>query len=253
MQRLVEMPGEGKKISHLPIGSLKIFGTNPHGEPIWRVVWSDSRDYIVGANHAVYSGNMANDAEFNAAGGRDPNVVRRECGYKRYPLYPSFHAWILERWKSPQAATGCPNQDLYQQRYTDPASGLLTLGPWPDRGEYYHCFTFPAEPGATVVYEVITRILAGERYSYWDHKRANEDQLAALKKDRDNKTEAIFYDSQQAFKNRPSNVRTGKKTKYDVKIKYSAEEVGLRTKGGFHAGFNKPTRPSPERTQEQES
>jgi hypothetical protein len=229
-QSLIEVPGDGKKIQLLPIGSLKMFGCNPHGETIFRVVWSESRDYVVGADHHVYDGDPSNDATVRMRG-KDPNVTRREFGYKRYPLYPARHCWILERWKSPTAATGCVTREQYIQRYSDPTTGLLTLGPFPERGEYYECFSFPSEPGASVVYDVIGRVLAGERHSYNDHKLANQDFLEKKEKSKLSRFKDLFLDAQQAFGNGASNIRPGKRTKEKIPMRYSAKDVGINPRG----------------------
>ena len=53
--------GNNRTPQHLPIGSLKVFGTNPYNETIFRVVWSESRYYLVGASHVEYDEDQATD------------------------------------------------------------------------------------------------------------------------------------------------------------------------------------------------
>jgi hypothetical protein len=222
-----------RKPQHLPIGSLKFLGTNPYDEALFRVVWSESRHYLVGANHVIYdeaAGGYSDDKMLQHRG-KDPNVVRREVGYKWLPLYPGRKCWILEKWVDPVSFTGCADHEQYRIRYEDPATKLMTLGPYPERGEFTECFAFPNTPTATVVHDTINRIRAGWKYSFSEHKAANEEFLKKKQQDQFNKAKDIFLDSQQAFKNRPSNVRPGKKTKDKVKLRYTADEVGLHKRG----------------------
>jgi len=222
--------GEAKQVQHLPIGSLKAYGTNPFGDATFRVIWSESRTYMVGANHVDYDGDMANEKMVKAHGGKDPNVRRQTSEYRWLPLYPAAKCWILEQWKSGIAFTGCTPAQYYE-RYLDPRSGLLTLGPYPDRGEYTECFRFPSEPPISAVVRVINAIRAGWNYSVEEHRKAIESEQEAKKKASADRAQDIFLDSQQAFKNRPSNIRPGKRTKEQVIIRKTAEQVGLHQRG----------------------
>lgn len=227
----VSIKGNCPTLSQLPIGSLKAFGVNDYGEAIFRVIWSESRYYLVGAKHTEYDGDPSTDAVLKKRG-KDPNVARVESCYKWLPLYPSVKAWILELWKSPLGFTGC-TPDQWNERYLDVESGLLTLGPYPNRGEYSQCFTFPsgATPTKTLVHTVINRIKAGWDYSYAEHLAAQKKDNEDKKKASDNRMDAIFLDSQQAFKNRPSNVRPGKRTRDKIPLRKRAEDLQLHKRG----------------------
>lgn len=226
--------GHDRKPQHLPIGSLKGFGTNPYAEAMWRVVWSESRYYMVGANHVEYDGDPATDKMLKIRQ-KDPNVTKREVGYKWLPLYPGKPGWVLELWKSPFAFTGC-TPEQYEIQYRDPVTGLLTLGPYPTRGEYCQCMTFPTTPTFTQVAEEIGKRRAGWGYTYNDHKAANQEMLEKKEKDKFKVFQDIFKDSQQAFGNRASSVRPNKRTKDKINVSQSAEKLGLSRRGGFSAG-----------------
>lgn len=226
---MISIVGSQRPISHLPIGSLKLFGTNPYDEAIFRVVWSESRYYLVGANHTEYDGDPSND-KVVAARGKDPNVSRVQACYKYLPLYPSLKAWVLELWKSPLAFTGC-TPEQWKERYTDQQSQLLILGPYPERGDFAQCFTFPSEPTSSLVHTVINRIRAGWNYSYEEHRQANKKEVEDAKKAEASNFNALMLDSQQAFKNRPSNVRPGKRTRDQIKLNRTADQVGLHKRG----------------------
>lgn len=229
---LVEI-NQGKTPQYLPIGSLKLFGSNPQGDAIFRVVWSDSITYVVGAAHLKDDFYTAKELEL---AGKTDDV--REVGYKQLPYYPNIHAWVLERWLSPLAFTGCTAQQ-YHENYTDPVTGLLTLGPYPDRGVYEQSFVFPSEPTRTTVEGVIRRIMAGWDYSFAQHRAATREAAENREKAQFERTKDIFLDSQQAFKNRPTNIRPGKRTKERIPLRYSAEELRLRRRVGFATGSPK--------------
>jgi hypothetical protein len=214
----VQLVGGCPTLQHLPIGSLKGFGTNPYGEPIFRVVWSESRYYLVGASHVEYDGDPANDRKLKQQG-RDPNIVRRTVGYKWLPLYPGQPRWIMEMWKSPIGFTGCTKEqwDIY---YRDPISNLSTLGPYPERGEYAECSGYPLSkiPTRDEIVRFIYFVKAGWNYNFAQKKQANDEALAKKEKDKFNQFEAQFKDAQQAFNNRPSNIRPGKRTSDQYRI-----------------------------------
>ena len=228
--------GHCPTLQQLPIGSLKGFGTNPYGEPIFRVVWSESRYYLVGAKHREYDGDPSNDKQIKLAGGRDINLTRESVGYKWLPLYPGPGRWVLEMWKSPLAFTGC-SPEQYEILYRDPATNLLTLGPYPSRGEYSQCsVNFTARPGRDEVVRAIHLIKAGWNYSFTEKKQAIEEQGQKDERARFNQFEAMFKDSQQAFGNKPSSARPGKKTADQYRLGHSASRLGLNTRGGFRSG-----------------
>lgn len=232
MSPLISISGHERTPQHLPIGSLKFLGTNPYDEALFRVVWSESRYYIVGANHNDYDNSgPANDPTLRERG-KDPNKIRVQREYRWLPLYPKLHRWVLECWKSPLAFTGC-TKEQWDEKYLDLQSGLLILGPYPNRGEYSQCFTFPNEPSVSVVHDTIYRIKAGWNYSYNEHLTANKKEQEQKAKAAASQQQAIFKNAQQAFNNRPSNVRPGKRTAKDIKLNITADQTGIRSKRGI--------------------
>lgn len=224
---LIEINGNCPTVQYWP-ASLKVFGVNPYDESIFRVVRSESRYYLVGALHVDYSGSPSPDRVVKATG-KDPNVRQRVRQYRWLPLYPNLHAWVLEKWCSPEGFTGC-SREIYEQRYKDPESGLLTLGPYPDRGEFAQCYTFPFDPTWESISDRIYKIKAGWNYTYNDHKAANREFLEKAKKDTGNRRIDIMRDAQQAFMNKPTNIRPGKRTKDRIKITH---EAPMRKRGFY--------------------
>jgi hypothetical protein len=226
--------GHNPNIQHLPIGSLKSFGENPYAESIFRVVWSESRFYMVGASHVEYDGDPSPDRVVKARD-KDPNIIRRTSGYKWLPLYPGPGRWVLEMWKSPLGFTGCSPED-WEIKYRDPATLLLTLGPYPSRGEYCQCHTFQSEPTFSQVAEQIYWRKAGWSYTYADHVAANKRLLEKQEKDRMSKFKDIYQDARPAFGNRPTSMSPGKKSQNDIKINRSAAEAGIPVRKGLVVG-----------------
>lgn len=111
----------------------KRFGVNLYDEPLFRIVWSDSRTDLIG--------------------GKWPDGVSE---YRECPRYPGVHAWVLEMWKSPEEYAG--TRENYEKQQWDPQSGLLTCGPYPHRGEYVMAYTFPFEPNTGMAEKIITAL-----------------------------------------------------------------------------------------------
>jgi hypothetical protein len=219
--------GHNKPLQHLPIGSMKIFGTNPYDEALYRVIWSESRYVMSGGKHHVYEGKPSNDDVVNARG-KDPNQLREEIGYKWVPLYPGIHAWVLERWMSAISFTGM-TPEMWAFNYRDPATGLMELGPYPSRGDYKDSFIFPAEPGWSAVATAISWAETGRTFTFEEHKQATLNDLAMKQKDWSNNYEARAIDARPVGGIRPCNLRPGKKSpERRINFKKAAEEVGIR-------------------------
>ena len=111
-----------KIVSQFPGIATERFGVNPFGAPLYRIIFSDSRTYLLGGKH--------------------PDGA---CEYREYPLYPLLKGqWVMERWMSPEDFAG--KREVYEREQLDPESGLLTLGPYPHRGEYAFCHQFIGSP-----------------------------------------------------------------------------------------------------------
>lgn len=225
--------GHCPTLQPLPIKSLKPLGTNPYGEPIFRVVWSESRYYLVGADHTEYdSEGPSNDAVL-ADRQKDPNVTRITRGYKWLPLYPGRGRWVLEMWKSPFGFTGC-SKESWNLLYRDPTTNLLTLGPYPDRGDYAECSAqLSKQPTRDEVIRWIYFIKAGWNYTHAEKAAANREALEKVEKAKVSRFKDMFKDSQQAFNNKPTNIRPGKRTADKVNFARSAEQAGLPRRPGF--------------------
>jgi hypothetical protein len=111
-------------------------GTNRFGEPNYRAVWGWSRLGWIGGKWE----------DRNA----DGELVREAIELRWVPKYTPHDRWHIERWVPPEAY-GSP-RDWYAQttESSGSASGVPALGPYPDRGEYEHCFTLETPRGEFV-------------------------------------------------------------------------------------------------------
>jgi len=139
-------------------------GANRFGEPNYRAVWGWSRLGWVGGKWE----------DRNAAG-----ELLREVAELRYvPKYTPHDRWHIERWLPPEAY-GSPREWYAQTLELANGRNIAALGPYPDRGEYEHCFTLENQHGDFVqltptVAEYIARAIeAGRsRYSRAERRRA---------------------------------------------------------------------------------
>ena len=196
-------------VQHLPGMKMARFGLRPNGEPLYRVVFSDSRTSL--------------------AGGRWPDGV---CEYREMPLYDD-HAWVLEKWRSAVEFAG--TREEYHREQYDADSGLLTLGPYPFDGEWQFVYTFPFQP----IFSMIAIVVKGEqetaKLSPQEQMRGIMDPMLARRARQHQRIDDIFDESQNAFKNasaisgpgnRPINSKRNRRVD-DIRFKYGAEDLGL--------------------------
>jgi hypothetical protein len=88
----------------------RIGGTNPYGDPVFRLVWSTSEKAVIG-------GRWANGFE----------------GYKESPSIAGTPSWALMVWE-PKELQGSP--EMWDLDYRDPETGYLQCGGYPKYGRY---------------------------------------------------------------------------------------------------------------------
>jgi hypothetical protein len=107
-------------------------GTNLFGEPNFRVVW--------GWKRLGWIGGLWQD--------RDPsgNLVRRVAELRLEPKYVPVDRWHVERWM-PAESYGSPRAWYRQTIELANGMSIPALGPYPQRGDYEHCFTLTGPGG----------------------------------------------------------------------------------------------------------
>jgi hypothetical protein len=138
-------------------------GSNRFGEPNYRAVWGWSRLGWVGGKWE----------DRNEAG----EVVREVAELRHVPKYTPHDRWHIERWLPPEAY-GSPREWYGQTMEIAGGRSIPALGPYPDRGEYEHCFTLENQQGGFVqltptVAEYIARAIeTGRHADAADRRRA---------------------------------------------------------------------------------
>ncbi|HEV2448503.1 MAG TPA: hypothetical protein VGS58_21370 [Candidatus Sulfopaludibacter sp.] len=170
-------------------------GRNRFGEPNYRAVWGWSRLGWVGGRWE----------DRNAAG-----ELLRECvELRRVPKYAPHDRWHIERWLPPEAY-GSPRAWYAQtiERVDGPPSiwaGVPALGPYPERGEYEHCFTLEGPRGEFVqltptAAEYIARAIeAGRHASAAERRQAIEERERRGERHYDNWAWDVLDDGSPAF------------------------------------------------------
>jgi hypothetical protein len=137
------------------------------------------------------------------------HILREVAEYRRVPRYGSLQRWVLEKWCPPEMY-GTP--ELWDEENLDENSGLLTLGPFPNRGEYEHVYTFEVNgqyvPLNSSTLEAICYLVEKSRESsFREKKNALEEQQARENRALLSRQEDILKDARGAFNNQPMSAR----------------------------------------------
>ena len=164
-----------KAVQILPTVPMARYGKNPYGDSLYRVVFSDSRTDLLG--------------------GKWPDGA---CEYRESPRYPGIRGqWILEKWCSAEEYAGKP--DAYAREQWDSESHLLTCGPYPTRGEYVHCYTFPYAPGDSMVYQVVCALRRSRDLTDADKKTGIMNPLLKQQAEQGQRFEDIYDNAMGPF------------------------------------------------------
>jgi len=206
--------------------TVRRYGTNIYGDPLFRIVWSETRKHLVGG---IWEDHSDKDCV---------NLIREVAEYRWVPVYGNTQRWVLETWCPPEKY-GTPA--IWEREFRDEKSGLLTLGPFPSRGDYEHSYTFeydgqyvPLTPES--VEAVCYLIEKGREYSYALKKAALEEEQKRKDREWEERAKDIIRDAQSPFHNNTFTGRyvTGeKKRKEDIDFNISADELTLPKRGFF--------------------
>lgn len=180
--------GEEKRLQWWP-GKPNAYGKNPHKKPLYRVIWSESRTYMLG--------------------GMWPSG---DIEYRWVPYYGQRKEWVLEKWLAPEEF--CGSEDTWKQEQIDyglASQGIVmyTMGPYPKHGWYEHCYSFPenAPPNMDAIVPILEssksltlgQIKAG--LNLWHEKK---------RKEWEQKVEDGILDAMPAFHGNPTNIAPSK-------------------------------------------
>ena len=176
----------------LPTVPMQRYGQNLYGQSLYRVVFSDSRTDLLG--------------------GKWPDGA---CEYRESPRYPAIRGqWILEKWRSAEEYAG--SREAYELAQWDSESHLLTCGPYPHRGEYVHCYTFPFVPGDGMVNQIIVALERSRSLTLGERKQGILAPLAKQQEAQDQRFEDIYDNTMGAFQHADAVVSmTKRKTHHE--------------------------------------
>lgn len=107
-------------------------GRNRFGGPTYRAVW--------GWNRLAWIGGKFEDRDEHGS------LIRERIELRREPKYPAVNRWHIERWVPPEVY-GSPRAWYAQTNEMENGRCVAALGPYPERGEYEHCFTLETPKG----------------------------------------------------------------------------------------------------------
>jgi hypothetical protein len=110
-------------------------GMNRYGEPNYRVVW--------GWNRLSWIGGKFEDRDEHG------KLLREVVELRQEPKYAAVNRWHVERWVAPETY-GSPRAWYAQTVENAGGKSVPALGPYPERGEYEHCFTVQGADGEFV-------------------------------------------------------------------------------------------------------
>lgn len=108
---------------------------NRFGEPNYRAVW--------GWNRLAWIGGKFEDRDEHGV------LLRERIELRKEPKYAEVNRWHIERWVPPEAY-GSPRMWCTQTKEIANGQTVAALGPYPERGEYEHCFTLETPKGEFV-------------------------------------------------------------------------------------------------------
>jgi hypothetical protein len=222
------VPGEnGERIEkHEPPESLverltQVGGKNPHGEPMFRVVW--------GYNRMVPFHGLWQAMQVRVDERTEITLETSIVETRALPKYLPGNCWHLEMWRPPEEygtpeTWGKLGEEVVGEMTVD------TAGPFPGRGEYELCYPLTAdltpqgefrdlEP-AFVEY-LVTLIVAGgkQKISGKMRESAIRQRLERERQARIKETEASLLDARPAFYDQPTSFASGpKQHKLDTEL-----------------------------------
>lgn len=188
------------------------YGSNPYGEPLYRVVFAPSVRHLVGGRW------------------RDGAVE-----YRSRPTYGHIgNEWVLERWVPAHEYCGMSQSD-YEIRFRN-ETGLFTMGPYPSNGTYVMCMDSPIKVEAiSTVGKLIEGIEHGRRNASISRSAKNKELIAAdliaSEKAKDDFMLDKIKESRPAFGNRPTSFAP---TKHSQGVHSTKSNVVLDKKAPFN-------------------
>lgn len=198
-------------LRHYPM-PMKRFGTNPYGEPLYRIVFAPSRYFLVFGEWPDGSKCAQWSPLYNEL--RNPNI------------------WVMEKWQPAEQIAQC-SRAAWDMQYS-------CLGPWPERGDYEACHFFENGAPDDANLEKLVWLVSNKPTLHDTVMWHRQDAQREIKEKR-NLAEEMIRSKLPAFGGRvlsSSRIQRGSKT---VKELRSAQELGLPTTPGLRTIPNRST------------
>lgn len=171
-------------------GHPNTWGKTPAGKPLYRIVWSDSRQYRIG-------GCWGDNGEIE---------------YRWAPYYAGLHCWVLEKWLSAREFAGTKEdweQSQINQELAEHGIAVFTMGPYPSSGWYEHLYTYPSD-GEPNLQELVDVFEASKSYTFQQCKTALALYHERKKKEWENRVMEGLAEAQPAFGHNPTSIAPSK-------------------------------------------
>lgn len=145
------------------------WGKTPFGKPLYRIIWSESRTWLLG-------GSWPDNGEIE---------------YRHVPYYAGRKEWVLEKWLPAFEYAGTRrswNETTIDGSLAEHGITVYTMGPYPTTGWYEHVYSFPLddEPNLDLIVPLLeaakdysfAQIKAGVQLAHERQKKAWEDRTA---------------------------------------------------------------------------
>jgi hypothetical protein len=165
-------------------------GANLYGEPNFRVVWGGSRLCWIGGRWVDHDANG--------------NMIREAIELRRVPKYLPENRWHIEKWM-PASSYGTPEQWWELTTEIEDGVRVASLGPYPARGEYEHCFTLSDARGEFIQLDgaACDWVVRAIRWAAGQSRRARRSALDGREEARerrwDSRADDLLSDASEAF------------------------------------------------------
>lgn len=194
-----------KKAQHLPLPMERYGVRGSHNA--YRVVWSDSRTYLVGGDWPGQG-----------------------FSFQEMPSYPGVHAWVLEKYLTAEEFAGS------REAWDAKELGDTKLGPYPSEGEWEFCYEFPYTPTDSMISVWIMANKASRELTPAQRKQSIMDPLLARKARNEKRVDDVFDEAMHGYRNgrsrlvgagnEPIHMKRAKR-RDDMRLKLSAQDLGM--------------------------
>lgn len=174
--------GEPAKIRWYP--GENSWGKNPHGKPLYRVIWSESRTYILG--------------------GCWPDGA---IEYRHSPYYGTRQEWVLEKWLTAKEYAGSEdewNLSQIDENLARHGMAVYAMGPYPANGWYEHCYSFPVD--GVNLHAIVPLLEQTQHLTHAQIRAGIQLHHERMRKEWERKVEDGIRDSAPAFGNVATNL-----------------------------------------------